>query len=184
MLRCVKAWHVVGIAALAMTVVESGSLSAQSFVASPGQKQDIDLDSGDGSLSVWQHKDLRSLSAMKATIKVVRLGKDATFDPYFTVRVTAGEAFYGVRLQPAGGRLTLRAYYREPQRADVDVTTFKRTLALDEKVDVELFWKGGKLFVRVADEKSEMPLPKPVSMVGITSTTGEIEADIALGNMR
>src|ERR1041385_5945510 len=99
MLRCVKAWHVVGIAALAMTVVESGSLSAQSFVASPGQKQDIDLDSGDGSLSVWQHKDLRSLSAMKATIKVVRLGKDATFDPYFTVRVTAGGAFYGLRLQ-------------------------------------------------------------------------------------
>ena len=183
-MRCVNAWHVVGIAALVMTAAQSGPLLAQSFVASPGQKQDIDLDSGDGNLSVWQHKDLRSLSAMKATIKVLRLGRDATFEPNFTVSVTAGGTSYGLRLQPAGGKLTLRAYYREPQKADVDVSTFKRTLALEEKVDVELFWKGGKLFVRVADEKSEMPLPKPVSMVGISSTTGELEADIVLGNMR
>ena len=187
MLGCAKAWCVAGMAAVAMTAAQSGPLFAQSFVASPGQKQDIDLDSGDGNFSQWQHKDLRSLSAMKATIKVLRLGRDATFGPSFTVRVTAGGGFYGLRLQPATGwspPITLKAYYREPQKPDVDVSTFKRTLALDEPVDVELFWKAGKLSVRVADEKGEIQLPKPVSAVGISSTTGEIEAEITLGNMR
>ncbi len=187
MIKYANAFGAVGIAVAATTIFPSGALMAQSFVAAPGQKQEIDLDTADGAASSWQHKDLRSLSAMKATIKVPRLGKDPTYTPYFTVWLDAGGGgSYGLHLQPVAGapRLQLQAYYRNPQKSDIVVSTFKRTLALDEQLNVEFTWKGSKLFIRVADEKSEMPLPAPVNFVGIAGQTGEIKADIALGNMR
>jgi hypothetical protein len=181
-----KTFIAVGIAIFVINAHQSSPLYAQSFSASPGQNLELDLDTPDGHFSSWDKKDLGSLSAVRATISIPRLGNDPKYGPYFTVRVDVSGKPYGVRMVRAAGasRVSLQSYYREPKNPDVVVSTFKRTIGVNEQIDIELSWKDGRLSVRVGDEISEIPLPAPVSYVSISSSTGEIRANVALGEIR
>src|SRR5450755_3375103 len=59
---------------------------AQSFVAAPGQKFTIELDSADGHQSEWLKNDLGSLTALRASCVILRLGKSED-NPQFAFRI-------------------------------------------------------------------------------------------------
>jgi hypothetical protein len=175
-----------GLSLFAIIVFQSNTLSAASFSPAPGQHCEIDLDTSDGHASGWRQKDLGSLSALHAKISIERLGQHPRSGPYFTVRVNTQGGAYGLRIRPSADsrRLSLESYYRANGKLDVVVFTFKRTVVVGEQIEVELSWKEGKLSVRVDNERSEIELPEPISEVEISSSTGEIRADVTLGNIR
>jgi hypothetical protein len=175
-----------GLAVFAFCACQPATVLAQSFSAAPAQKISIDLDTADGNFSYWQHEDLSSLSALKASIRIARMGKHPRSGPYFTVRVGTAAGTYGLRLRPdspGATRISLQAYYRE-QKSDVVVSTFKRTIGINERVDVELHWTNDRLAVRIDNERSELRLSGAIRFVGISSSTGELMGDVTLGTMR
>jgi hypothetical protein len=184
-----RSFVIAGAIALAAVAGLAGLAHAQSFSAAPGQTFHVDLDTVDGHFSHWGHKDIAAISAARATISIDRMGSDPKWKPYFRVALDAAApgqnaTAYGLRFRTNQGRppILLETYYRDAQNKDVVVTTFKKTLAVKEKISVELFWKANTLTVRVGNsESSNIVLPGPVSALYISSSTGELKGDVSLG---
>jgi hypothetical protein len=66
--------------------------SVQSFVPVPGQTFSLDLDAAAGVFSNWLHYDLGSLSALRGTILIPAIRKDAKWTPAFSLWVQKSES--------------------------------------------------------------------------------------------
>src|SRR5271155_880927 len=58
-----------------------------SFVPAPGQTFSLDLDTVPGKYSNWRHHDLGSISALRATMRIPTIRRDAKWAPSFSIWV-------------------------------------------------------------------------------------------------
>lgn len=63
--------------------VDTGN--SRSFIPAAGQSFYLDLDTAEGAFSLWRHYDLGSLSALRATIRILRIREDLKWAPSFTI---------------------------------------------------------------------------------------------------
>src|SRR6267143_6528630 len=64
----------------------------QTFAPAPGQTFSLDLDTAPGVYSNWQHRDLGSLSALRATLHIPVIRKDDKWAPSFSLWVQKSQA--------------------------------------------------------------------------------------------
>lgn len=155
------------------------------FTRAAGQSFTIDLDTMDNHYSQWVHKDVSSLSAMKATLKIPRMGSDGKYSPYFTIRVETADGSYGLRIQKNPAKtdeFEAEAYtYNAEKKANTALGKYSLVVAVDKPLDILLAWKDSQLTAWLSDEAVTVPLPGPVTAVSISSATGEISGSVEMG---
>jgi hypothetical protein len=156
------------------------------FTRAPGQFFNIDLDTMDNHFSQWVQKDVSSLSAMKASLKIARADFGNKYEPYFTVRVQGEDGSFGglrIKVNPANTKeLMAEAYVRNKDaKSDTTVTGYSTVVAVDKPLDVMLAWKDGTVTAWLFAEAAELKIPGKVTEVHISSSTGEIMGDVELG---
>ena len=178
------------LAAVFSLLLAGSAAPAQTFTAAPNNKFLVDLDTMDGHFSNWEHDDLGSLNALRASLKVTRLGNIAKWLPYFTVWLYAkspgSNGVCGLVLDAPARKPPLNA--RLDCRIDGSKVTpqpFSKTLNVNEAVDLEMSWiDANKLTVRLGTETRTLPLPWGVSKLAVSSSTGEfVLTDLTLGTM-
>ena len=166
---------------------------AQSFLATLGQKFTIELDSADGHQSEWLKYDLGSLSALRASCVIRRLGKnesgsDFSFKISFAKSPIQKSTGYGLVLKTISGQppIALETGYWDIQaRKQVALKQFSKTIGIDENFIVELIWTDRKLRVAVGNsESTEVAIPERVNGVYITSSTGDLRCNVVLGTAK
>jgi hypothetical protein len=63
-----------------------------SFVRAPGQKFYLDLDAKEGSFSQWRHDELGSLTGLRATVSIPRVGRGPNFAAVFAFLLQESES--------------------------------------------------------------------------------------------
>lgn len=131
--------------------------------------------------------DLGALTALRATVQVTRLGNDARADPRFKIALEneAGESI-SLRLgtDTHAAPVLMQASHYE---GDTDITTaaFIKTLALQEKIEIEFLWTTtGEVTVRAGTEKVTLQAKSPLTSLKITASTGAVQIDpLRLGQL-
>jgi len=168
-----------------MSWAQNRSAPAGGFVVAPGQTFYMDLDSAGGQFSQWRHEDVKALSGLRAVVRVPRIRKDRKWLPAFTISVASNDdesSANGLGLQLATGRnkkppLSIRLIGRLNGKP-IEEIPFQKSLALDEKVAIEMSWATPKVIVvTVGDESRSIDVPWIVSRVVISGSTGELKVD-------
>jgi hypothetical protein len=158
---------------------------AQEFVVAPGQTFYLDLDSPGGKFSEWRHEDVKSLSGLRAVVRVPRIRKDSKWLPAFTISLESNDdenSANALGLQLATGRnkkppLSIRLIGRLNGKP-IEAIPLQKSLALDEKVAIEMSWPTPKaIVVTVGDESHTINVPWTVGKVVISGSTGEVKVD-------
>ena len=165
---------------------------AQSFVPAISQTFYLDLDAPEGVYSQWRHDDLGSLSAMRATIRVLRVRQPAKWDPVFSLWLHKTEA------GQKGSRLELRLFanhgkpplviqiVRFEGGKSVAIESSNKTIGLNENLTVEFSWgTPHTATIKIGDsETHKISVPWSIDSVGVYASTGEMEVDpLVLGNV-
>jgi hypothetical protein len=153
-----------------------------------GQKTTIELDTPDGNQSEWIKDDLGSISALRSTCMVTRLGKHKD-GPRFTFKVyhptQQKRVGYGLGVKANDGETVLRTeviYWDVDKKAELASHRFTQTVRVNERLDVELAWRAKKLRVAISNSEAYVvDLPDQVNKVYMTSSTGTIRCNITLG---
>jgi hypothetical protein len=166
--------------------------SAPSFVPAPGQRFSLDLDTAPGASSNWQHHDLGSLSALRATIRVPRIGRDAKWAPSFSVWLEKADAKQaldrvGIQFVSFGQKLPLITRMVQFQAGKLAQTeNSEKTLNLSEKVTVEIMWATPHVVtINIGDSESHtLNIPWSIDSVEVSASTGEMQVDpLVLGTV-
>ena len=171
--------------------VPQSPLPAQSFVPAISQRFYLDLDAPEGVYSQWRHDDLGSLSAMRATIRILRVRPPNKWGPTFSLwlqKTEAGQKANRVELQ-------LFANHGKPPLV-IHIITFEggksvatenseKTIGLNENLTVEFSWAiPHTAIIKIGDsETHKISIPWSIDSVGVNASTGEIEVDpLVFGN--
>lgn len=177
---------------LTVSVFSSTTSTAQEFVPAPNQTYYLDLDTKDGAYSTWRLEDATSITRLRATIRVPRLGKDANWVPAFTFTLENREA--GQETAKHTASVQLYAGDRKPplvfrviQRDGETSSTaggFNKTVKLNEDVEIEMDWgSGNTLVIKVDGEVRKIPISWVVTRVVFSASTGELKcAPLVLGH--
>src|ERR1019366_9320016 len=167
-------------------------LPEQSFVAATGQRFYLDLDTAEGNYSEWRHEDLSSLSAMRATIRFPRVGKDPKWAPTFSLwlqKTEAGRTRNSVGLQLfAPSRkppLSVRVVQLEDGKV-VSTENLRRAIDLNENLVVEMAWETPHIVaIRIGEtEVHKVSIPWSIDSVAVGASTGELKVDpLVMGNL-
>ncbi len=164
---------------------------APTFAPAAGQTFYLDLDTAEGAFSQWRHKDLGSLSALRATLRVPTLRKNNKFVPAFSVWLQNTEAG---KVQNSMG-LQLFAPDRKPPlsirivQAVAGKSSFEssnRTIGLDENLTVEIDWQTAHtVTIKIGESETHtINIPWSVDTVSVTASTGQMKADpLVLGSI-
>jgi hypothetical protein len=160
----------------------SASVGAQTFSPASNQNFALDLDTGDEHFSNWNDDDLGSISGLKATMEVDRLGKGPKWLPTFLIAVTTKEGSFGLKLLAEQWKPPIAAYTIVQSK---NANAIDQQIAVGQKIDLEMDWSmPGKLIFHIDDGKSvELGLPGPVTGIRISASTGELKvSSLALGH--
>jgi hypothetical protein len=153
------------------------------FVAAPGQKFYLDLDTAEGRFSQWRHDDLGTLNALHASIRIPRVRKDPRWAPSFMIAVQNTEP--GRRRMVA---LQILSLDRKPPFSlrviEADDGKIKQTESFssepgfDQTIEVEINWATRNLVVvTVGSQVHRISVDWPIDNVAVTSSTGQLKAD-------
>jgi hypothetical protein len=165
---------------------------AQTFVPATSQTFFLDLDTTEGAFSQWRHDDLGSLSAMRATIHIPRLGRDPRWAPTFSLwlqHTEAGQARDRIGLQLLAANRKPPLVVRIVQVEDgklVSTESFSRTVDLNESLVVEMVWGTPHMVtIRIGDsEVHTASIPWYIDSVGVSASTGQLKVDpLVLGSL-
>ncbi|MBX9646695.1 MAG: hypothetical protein K2X57_06540 [Xanthobacteraceae bacterium] len=153
-----------------------------------GQKTTIELDTPDGNQSEWIKEDIGSISALRATCVIKRLGKHKD-GPRFSFKVfhptQQKRLGYGLGVKANDGEAVLRTeviYWDVDEKAELESHRFKQTVRVNEKFDVEVAWRAKKLRVAISNSEAYVvDIQDQVNKVYISSSTGTIRCNITLG---
>jgi hypothetical protein len=152
---------------------------AQTFIQAPNQTFAIDLDTMDGAFSSWANNDLGSISGLRATIEVQRIGKHNSWLPSFSVNVSTSAGAFGLVFTAADWKPPVGVYtYSKGEKEKIG------QISVGEKTNIEMDWStSGKLIVRVGNAKArELPISAPVTGIKVSASTGELTLhSISLG---
>jgi hypothetical protein len=165
---------------------------AQAFVPATSQTFSLDLDTAEGAFSQWRHDDLGSLSAMRATIHVPRLGRDPRWAPTFSLwlqHIEGGQARNGIALQLLAPTRKPPLVVRVVQVEDgklVSTESLSRTIDLNESLVVEMVWGTPHMVtIKIGDaEVHKASIPWSIDSVGVSASTGQLKVDpLVLGSL-
>jgi len=165
---------------------------AQSFVPAISQTFYLDLDTAEGVYSQWRHDDLGSLSAMQATIRILRVRKAAKWDPAFSLwlqKTEAGQMRNRVELQlvaPHGKPPLVIRVVRFEGGKPVATESSNKTIGLNENPPVEIDWgTPHTATIKIGDsETHKVSVPWSIDSVGVSVSTGEMEVSpLVLGDV-
>jgi hypothetical protein len=165
---------------------------AQSFAPATGQTFYLDLDTAESAYSQWRHDDLGSLSAMRATIRVLRVRKAAKWDPAFSLwlqKTEAGQMRNRVELQlvaPHGKPPLLIRVVQFEGGKSVATESSNKTIGLNENLTVEIAWgTPHTATIKIGDsETHKVSIPWLIDSVGVSVSTGEMEVNpLVLGGV-
>jgi hypothetical protein len=188
--------------ALVGVIFYVSSSSAQSFQRAPGQSFFLDLDVPDGSSSQWGHNDLKSLTALHAVVKPLRIGKGEVgiwaFD--FSIAIQAMPTMSSTVMTDIQSlelriwkdvwqnktRLTIIAFNHQYEPHKTSEHLFQKTLSVDESIDVYIDWsQPGTVTMKVSDEIYEAKIPWEVKSVSIAGANGDTMLEqLEFGSMR
>ena len=147
----------------------------------------LDLDTADGSSSMWSSGGIGGFDALRTTLQIHRFGKDPKWLTTTLISLKHGSDWVGFRVArhvPDGPLLmTIERYVGG---TDTVVQTFAATLALDQKLDVALDWTAdGTLTVRAGDETAQaVSLGTPFDTLQVSNSTCEAEFNpLQIGNL-
>jgi hypothetical protein len=158
---------------------------AAPFLPAAGQSYSLDLDAVSGTFSQWRHKDLKSLNGLQATLRILRLRKDARWFPVFTILLESAEK----RNLDNDLGLQIVAKDRKPPMQlrlmghidgkPIEEIPLKTTLKLDEELKVEVTWRDSRtIVIRVGDaEVHAVNISWEVDHAEIAASTGEMIVD-------
>jgi hypothetical protein len=175
---------------LALDAQESAP-PAQTFAPSAGQTFYLDLDTAEGAVSEWSHKDLGSLSALRATLRVPRLRKHDKWFPTFSVFLDNGETGQarnrvGLELWAPDRKPPLRVRLIQSVAGKLSEHSSNRTVDLGENLNVEMIWQTPHtITIKIGDSESHtVNIPWSVNGVSVSASTGQMEVDpLALGSI-
>jgi hypothetical protein len=155
--------------------------AAQAFAPAPGQKFFLDLDSAPGTFSVWRTDDLGSMNSMQAIIRVIRLRKDPSWQPAFSIgladsasEVPRNSLFVQVFTESGKAPMKIRLTGKVDGKA-IQAIQFQGTVGLNEELHIALAWGSGQeVTFNVADtETRTIRAPWQVKSAIVTGSTGE-----------
>lgn len=165
---------------------------SQAFVPATSQTFSLDLDTGEGAFSEWRHDDLGSLSGMRATMHIPRLGRDAKWAPTFSLwlqHTEAGQTRNKIALQFSAPNRKPPLVVRVVQFEDgklVSTASLSRTIDLNDRLVVEMVW-GTPHMVTIKIDDAEVHkanIPWFIDSVGVSASTGELTVDsLVLGSL-
>src|ERR1700686_2289542 len=168
---------------------------AQTFNEAPNQTFYLDLDTNDRRVSNWRHLDLGSISGLRATVEVYRLGKgqrwvdrwvryfwfcdfdgglrQRRFGPVFLLCVDTNDGCSGLSFESPRGKPAL-VFYTVVKGKKAEL--IGQTIGVGEKIDIDLDWSvSGKLTFRVGSERPhELSVPGPITSLTIVASSGEL----------
>jgi hypothetical protein len=164
-----------------------------SFVLSPNQTFYLDLDTAEAVFSQWQHRDIETLTALSATIRVPRLRNDRKYVPAFTIWVQ--NAGVGEEQRRLGVQLT--ALNRKPP-LEVNIIQANGTklisieplplkVGLDQDLTVDMSWaEPHSVKLKVGGQETRtIALSWSVEIVAVTASTGQLKTDpLLFGTIR
>jgi len=147
---------------LGATFIWSAPAGAQTFDPESNQNFTLDLDTEDGHFSNWNDDDLGSISGLKATMEVDRLGKGSRWLPTFLIAVTTKEGSFGLKLLAEQSKPPITAYAIVQSK---NANAIGQQIAVGQKIDLEMDWSiPGKLIFHIGGGKFvEVGLPGPVT---------------------
>ena len=168
--------------------------SVQSFVPTPGQTFTMDLDTAAGAYSKWRHLDLGSLSALRATIRIPVIRKDAKWSPVFSLWVEKSESGrmpdrvgvqifapnQGVQIFAPNQEVPLGIRVVQLQAGKVTLTEKSgKAINLNESVTVEINWATPKIVrIKIGDsETHNLSVPWSIDSVELGASTGEMKVE-------
>jgi hypothetical protein len=159
----------------------------QSYVATPGQRFELDLDSRDGAFSVWKHLDISAMWAAMGELEVGRLGRHDRWAPSFTIRLANEVESAGLSLRARNGQppLTL-VRFSIASGALVEESVVPGSVQLNDRLPILLFWTDHSFSIQIgANAPQGFLLSRPPKRLILSSSTGELMVhDLMLGHSR
>jgi hypothetical protein len=119
----------------------------------------LDLDTLNGHFSSWRYDNATSFSELHTTIKATRLGFDFLWKPALGLwlKDSSSRASLGLQLYRASwtGPLTFRLV-RSDYGQLPEIRLFKKTLDLNEDVDVTITWRPHSVVFNVGAESAQV----------------------------
>ena len=161
---------------------------AQQVVSAPAQAFYLDLDTPNGHFSEWRHDGVMQFSELRATIRATRLGFDLRWTPVLSLWFNSDpQQGFGLQLWRARwtAPLTLRLVRSERGQL-TELKAFKRTIGLDEDVDLTVTWRRHTAVFKVGDETAEISdIPWPIKSIMVTASTGDFHVNtFQLGSIK
>jgi hypothetical protein len=178
--------------AVAITFVFFGTRSAtaaDSFVAAPNQRFEIDLDTAAGAFSNWAQDDIGAFSALRAIVSIPRLRQDPQWLPVFTMDLQDKTSTNGLgfRISTPNRAVPLTlSVIKFGAAGATEVGTFKRTLNLSETIDVEIRWsRAGVITIGAGPSETQtFHVPWQVSRLAVSASTAEAKVQpLTLGSV-
>lgn len=171
--------HSIAALVLLLGMIGGGGAKGQTFTPAPHQYFSLDLDTKDGNFSNWDINDVTSLSGLRASVGVSRLGKHDRWLPYFLIKVVTRAGQFGLALEAADWKPPVAIYTLVNNKKAERIGE----IAVGQTVNVELNWsRPGALSVRAGSAARQLSLPSAVTKVGVSASTGELNVhSIALG---
>lgn len=171
---------------LAGTFQTKPALLTPSFVRAPGQKFYLDLDTKEGKFSQWRHDELGSLTGLRATVSIPRVGRDPNFAAVFAFLLQETEStnkgqVLGLQLGVFDNKDSLMFHVVHAKNGEpIQVSErLQKRVNLNETVNIEIDWATpGTISIKVGEtEMHRLDAPWTIQSVAITASTGEMKVD-------
>jgi hypothetical protein len=156
-----------------------------SFVRAPGQKFYLDLDAKEGSFSQWRHDELGSLTGLRATVSIPRVGRGPNFAAVFAFLLQESEStnngqVLGLQLGVFDNKdsFVFRVVHAKDGKP-IQVETLQKRVDLNEKVNIAIDWATpGTVSIKVGEtEMHRLDVAWSIQSVAVTASTGEMKVD-------
>ena len=171
---------------LAAPLIIGGAASAETFKPLPNATHMVDLDTGNGSFSVWEARDLSGANTLRARFRVNRTGTDKKWAPTFKFRLHDGDKWVGFVVLGLPGKTPLIPSVERSDGPKDKPELFLTFMQVGEVADLTLKWtQNGAVAINLRSPQSLSTsptgethtadlgkLPTKFSLIG---STGEIE---------
>ncbi|MDP1738174.1 MAG: hypothetical protein Q8L23_12135 [Caulobacter sp.] len=141
---------IISAAMAALLLLSASAAGAAEFTPAPNAGYVIDLDTPDNSMSLWQLDEMSGISALRARVTFVRVGKKTAYGPATMLILSNGqsEASLTFLLTPKGSVAMLSAKRGE---TELGRELFLMPIDPKETFGLEIDWTPeGKVTVRIA----------------------------------
>jgi hypothetical protein len=138
----------------------------------------LDLDAPTGKYSAWKISDLKSINAMRSTLKVRRLVEGPKWLPTFTIILANADESLTLEISTPARQppLEIHLVHRKGEQI-VENLPFSSLIEIDQKLDVAIDWtEAGTITVRLGSRETLMStFRSPPTSIQFSASTGEVE---------